>query len=341
MTENLDLKIAYIASNAFAEQCAVSLASLFENNKEFHSISVCIIEDHFSERNKERLLQLAQKFSRQVQFAVMPEPAEYFGSPLFSVHNVGHTFARMILGDLLPADWSKVICLDSDMLVLGSLTELWNTDISEYYIAGVENGVGDKVMTRMLGVRPGTLYCNSGLGYVNLDAVRRDGIEEKYVDYMKRIFQKGGRLSAYEEEVINKCCYPRILRLDYKYNVMSINLVMDYDEFMEFRGAGHFYSREEVEEAVKDPVIVHSANLFYTKKRMWEKDSDAPYTEEYFKYRKMTGWAEEPAIKGNRNTKQRFMKGIWHVLPRRAAFRLASFVRNEVRPLLVKQRDDE
>lgn len=341
MAEDPNLKIAYIASDAFAEQCAVSIASLFDNNREFDSISVCVIEDRFSAESKERFLHLAERFGREVTFAAMPDPVEFFGDQNFSIQNVGHTFARLILGDLLPKEWKKVICLDSDMLVLGSLKELWSTDISAYYIAGVENGVGDKVMTRMLGVKPGTLYCNSGLGYVNLEAIRRDGIEKKYVEYMRSAFQNGRKISAYEEEVINKCCYPKVLKLDYKYNVMSINLVMDYDEFIKFRGAGHFYTPEEVEAAVKDPVIVHSANLFYTRKRMWEKDSDAPYTEEYFKYRRMTEWADDPVIMGNRTFKQRFMKEVWHLMPRKVAFWAASVVRNDVRPILTKQRDDE
>lgn len=335
------LRVAYISSGAFAEQCAVSLASLFSNNTDFEEIEAVIIEDGISDQDKCRLLDLASKFGRKLDFITMPDPAQYYGSEKFSQKHVGHTYARMILGEILPQTWDRVLCLDSDMLILGSLKDLWNTDISDYYIGGVENGVGDKVMVSQLGVRPGTLYCNSGLGYVNLSAVRKDGIENKYREYMNSVFDSGRKLLAYEEEVINKCCYPKILRLPYKYNVMTINLVFTYDEFMSFRGAGAFYSEQEVNEAIRDPIIAHVANLFYIKKRMWEKDSDAPFTDEYMKYRGMTGWADLPAIDEKKTFRQLFMKHIWHMMPRRMALAAAAFIRNHVRPLLSKIRDDE
>ena len=46
---------------------------------------------------------------------------------MFSIKNLGHTFAHMIVGQLLPEGIDRVLCIDSDMLILDNLYDLWST----------------------------------------------------------------------------------------------------------------------------------------------------------------------------------------------------------------------
>ena len=52
---NRELKAVYCVSDLFAEPCAVSMASLFENNREFEQITVFVIQDGMTQENQERL----------------------------------------------------------------------------------------------------------------------------------------------------------------------------------------------------------------------------------------------------------------------------------------------
>ena len=122
---------------------------------------------------------------------------------------------------------------------------------------------------------------------------------------------------------------------------MTVNLVMDYDSFIEFRSAVNYYSREEMAEALANPTIIHAINTFYIKKRIWEYKSDSPYAELYTQFRNITPWRDLPRIKQRKTIKQLLMKQIWHMMPQKVAFKLAAFVRNQIRPRMSKKRDDE
>lgn len=335
------MNVAYFCSDLFAEPCAVSIASLFENNKEFDEIEVFIIHDKISTGNQNRINIIAETYNRQIFFIPMPEPEEYFKDKKFSIATLGHTFGRMIIGNLLPDDVTRVICLDSDTLILDSLYKLWNIDLKNCYIAGVEGAPGVEIMKKTLHIEPGTLYCNAGLFLMDLVAIRHDKIEIKYQEYIKKTFNSGKLLGFYEEEVINKCTYPKILKLPPEYNLQTISIVMDYDSFIKFRGAINYYTKEEMEKAIEHPVVVHAINTFYVQKRIWEKDSDSPYASEYTYYRSKTPWEGMPQIESNRSAKQMLMKKIWHIMPKKVAFWTAALVRNKIRPFLSKQRDDE
>lgn len=335
------LIVAYFVSDLYAEQCGVSLCSLFESNKDFRDIIVYIVEDNISSLNKDRLDELSKAYGRKIEYISLPDPQEFFEDDRFTIKSLGHTFAHMIVGGILPNEIDRVLCIDSDMLVLDSLQEMWNTNLEDYYIAGCEGAPGSVALEKEMGIDPSHVHCNGGLMLINLEAVRRDKIEEKYKNYIQSVFSQGKALAAYEEEVINKCCYPKIYILPARYNLMTISLVMGYKEFIKFRGATNFYSEEEFNEAVSNPAIVHALNNFYVRKRYWEKDSDSPYADVYLEYRALTPWKDLPLIEGNRGFKQRFIKAFWHWLPRGMAFWLAAFVRNRIRPLMVSKRDDE
>lgn len=42
-------------------------------------------------------------------------------------YDLGHTYARMALAEILPSNVDRVLSLDSDTLVLDSIQEMYNT----------------------------------------------------------------------------------------------------------------------------------------------------------------------------------------------------------------------
>ena len=126
-----------------------------------------------------------------------------------------------------------------------------------------------------------------------------------------------------------------------KYNLMTLEQVLSYQEVLKFREPIHYYTEQEIEEAKKNPVITHTTNFFYIRKRIFEENSDHPMRAQYEKYRVLTPWKDDAAMTTNPNFKQKLVKNIWHIMPRKMALRVANYVRNEVRPMLEKKRDDE
>lgn len=333
--------VVYCSSDLFSEVCAVAMTSLFENNKHFKSISVFVIDDAISEKNKKRINSIAKKYSRNVVFIPLPVASEFYGDERFNLKSLGHTYARMILGDIIPTEVERIISLDSDTMVLGKIDELWNTEMGDHPIAGVDDCMGKVALVKTQHLPANCAHCNAGMFLIDLSIWRKENWTNKFFLYMKGLFDKGIALGGYEEEVMNKLLHKRMLVLPPKFNLMTLEQVLSYKEIWKFRQPVHYYTEKEIQEAKNHPVITHTTNFFYIRKRIFEEGSDHPQRKNYVKYRKLTPWATEPAMSMNSTFKQRIQKNIWHWMPRFMAIKVANFVRNEVRPRLEKKRDDE
>lgn len=335
------MNVVYCCSDLFSEVCAVSIVSLYENNKHIDSIDVYVIDDAISEKNKTRILEMAQFYDRNVTFIPLPDPSEFYHDPRFTIQSLGHTYARMILGDVLPEAVEKVISLDSDTMVLGKIDELWNVDMGEHPIAGVDDCMGKVALVKTQHLKADAVHCNAGMYVMDLNTWRKENWTNRFFEYIKSLFDKGYSLGGYEEEVITKVLGERMMVLPPKFNLMTLEQVLTYKELLRFRQPLHYYSEAEIEEAKRHPIITHTTNFFYVRKRIFEENSDHPMRPQYEKYRAMTPWKNEPPMTVHSTVKQRFQKNVWHWMPKSTAILLGRFVRNEIRPLLSKKRDDE
>lgn len=336
-----EVNVVYCSSDLFAEVCAVSIVSLFENNRNMERINVYVIDDSISEKNKKRIKEIGIQYSREIYFVEMPNPATFYEDERFTISSLGHTYARMILGDVIPKNVERIISLDSDTLVLGQIDELWSCDMGTHPIAGVDDCMGRVALVKTQHLNADAIHCNAGMYLIDLKTWRDEGWTQRFFKYIKSLFDKGIALGGYEEEVITKVVGPRMKILHPKFNLMTLEQVLSYEELIRFREPINYYSEEQIFEARTNPIITHTTNFFYVRKRIFEEKSDHPMRKEYEKYRMLTPWRDEPPMEVHATLKQRLFKDIWHMMPRKMALKVANFVRNEVRPRMKKKRDDE
>lgn len=98
-----------------------------------------------------------------------------------NAHENKMIMSRCWLSKILNED--KVLYLDIDTLVLGSLEDLWNTDIENYAIAAWaedknESLVAEYFMTPRRRMRK-SKYVNSGVVLFNLKFIREHGIDDQ------------------------------------------------------------------------------------------------------------------------------------------------------------------
>lgn len=335
------VNVVYCSSDLFAEVCAVSIVSLLENNKHLREINIFIVDDKITGDNKKKILAMTQKYDRNVYFIPMPNPSEFYHDGRFTIKSLGHTYARMILGDIIPYEIERIISLDSDTMVLNKIDELWNTDMREYPIAGVDDCMGRVALVKTQHLKEDSTHCNAGMYLINLSAWREEGWTGQFHQYITHLFDKGIALGGYEEEVITQVVGERMMVLPPKFNLMTLEQVFTYKELLKFRGPVKYYMEEEIAEAKAHPVITHTTNFFYVRKRIYEENSDHPMRPQYEKYRALTPWKNEPSMRGNQTLKKKMQKNLWHMMPKSLAIVIGNYVRNEVRPRLEKKRDDE
>jgi lipopolysaccharide biosynthesis glycosyltransferase len=333
--------ISYCCSDLFAEVCAVSVISLFENNKGLESITVFIIDDKISDKNKNRFFEMASKYSRSVEFIPLPDPATFYNDSRFTIKSLGRTYARMILGSVLPKEYNYVLSLDSDTMILHSIEELLKTDLTGFAMAGVDDCMGSVALVKTQHMPADTAHCNAGMYLIDLDTWKKEDWTTLFFKYIKDLFDKDIALGGYEEEVMNKVLIGRIKILHPKFNLMTLEQVFSYDLIWKFRQPLSYYYKDDIDEALLNPVITHTTNFFYIKRRIFEDKSDHPMRSNYLKYRSITPWVDDPFMIIDRNFKQSVQKEFWHWMPIKIAVMIGAYVRNEIRPRLTKKRDDE
>ena len=336
-----EINVVYCSSDLFSEVCAVSIVSLFENNRNIKSINVFIVDDCISEKNRQRLTGMAESYGRNIVFIPLPDPSEFYNDSRFTVRTLGHTYARMILGDIIPESVERIISLDSDTMVLSSIDELWRWDMKEHPIAGVDDCMGRVALVKTQHLKEDSIHCNAGMYLIDLSVWRREKWTGLFYEYIRKLFDKGIALGGYEEEVITKIVGEKMMVLPPKFNLMTLEQVFTYEELIRFRQPVKYYSEEEINEAKTHPVITHTTNFFYIRKRIFEENSDHPMRPQYEKYRLLTPWKDDPPMTIKPTFKQKFQKSVWHMMPRSMAIDVGNYVRNEVRPRLQKKRDDE
>ena len=323
------MNVFYFSSDLFANVAATSMVSLMENNRSFDDIHFYMVDDGIKDENKKKLVEMVQTYNRKIDFIPAPDPCEMFRYPFKSRYQMGHSYVRMCIGRLLPESVDRVLCLDSDTLVLNDLTELWNMDMGNNILAGAVDCMNLKAYSRQFGLSGNEFYCNAGVILVNLEEWRKQNIEEKIIDVINK---KNGNVFFFEQTLMNYCCRDKVIKLHPKYNTYTLFYAFDYQNLLNWRKPTIFYTSQEIEEAKNNPSIVHLTRNFYMMSRPWVEGCDHPLTETYINFKQKTPWPQ--LSKDTRTASQITKYKVWHYIPQNLLCRAASIIYNGIRPKL-------
>lgn len=324
------MNVFYFTSDLFVSVAATSIVSIMENNKTANEIYFYVIDDGIIEENKRKLTELVRSYGRSVTFIGAPDPCELFDFPFQNRYQMGHSYVRMAIGTLLPNSVDRVIALDSDTLVNGNLSELWNMDLGDNIMAGVSDCLNLKAYQRQfLGLSGNEFYCNAGMFLIDLKKWREQKIEDSIRQVIRK---KNGNVFFFEQTLMNYACRGKIAKLHPKFNVYTLFYAFDYLNLMRWRKPTDFYTEQEVAEAKADPQIIHFTRNFYMLSRPWVVGCDHPLTEMYVQYKKLTPW--KTLDQDSRTAKQIIKYKLWHCIPQNILAAGAGFVYNTVRPKL-------
>ena len=117
------------------------------------------------------------------------------------------TYDRLTIGRILPSDVSRILWLDCDLLVLDDLSVLFDAEMKGAWALAVPDPLVRVVSSRFgvkeyraLGLAPSTAYFNAGVMVVDLDAWRREQVEERALDYLHRY---AAQVFFHEQEALN------------------------------------------------------------------------------------------------------------------------------------------
>ena len=295
----MTIPIALAADDNYMTQLFVAaqsamLSAAKDTKYEFH----ILLSEDISRSNMEKL-KCMRELNKRHDFIVHHLKDIYKGTTMRISHITNVTYYRLRLPSLL-AHAEKCIYLDSDSLVCQDLWGLFSTDISEKYIAGVRaprhyrtEEVIAETLSR-LEILSIDQYINTGVMVMNLERLRKDGMEDQFHHLIKNNYP------SQDEDIINKVCYGMIHILPPRYNIMPYGHLSESadDVYQNDPGLQRAYSIDEWKDCRLSPVIIHYA----TRYKPWN-DLSVNYANLWWKTAKELPFYEELLRRSSINLK--------------------------------------
>lgn len=342
--ERESMDILYSSSDSYAFLTGISILSLLDNNKNCDKIHIYIMDNHISSENKDKLVEVVNNYGRQVSFVPMPDMKELTGQEIDTRRWNISTFGRLYMASALPETVHKVLNIDCDTIIMDSIEPLWNTDMRGKVFGGMLECINDRYR-RNVGKSIGDYYMNGGIVFLNLDEVRAGDYEKKFTDYITKY---GSSLAYLDQDVLNGVVEQnKKIKLPMRYNVLSIYFYATYEQVMKIRRSKSesFYSKEEYEQSVQNPGLVHFTTCFLDGLRPWINGNQHPLLKRFIEYKEMSPWKDLPLKEDKRSGLVKLRTSMIRKAPRFVLCEVASFLHGVIIPeknyIEMKKREKE
>ena len=280
------MNVVYASNENYVRHMAVSMYSLFDNNRKEDAIDVYILSTGILPESKVKLDFIAKQFKRKISFIELDDIKGKIDYDINTGRFDISAMSRLFIGELLPQDIDRVLYLDCDTVVSKELTGLWNTNLKENIIAAALEPTIYKEVLKYLGMDERNPYYNSGVLLIDLKAWRDKNVGQGIIDYYKNI----NSVSLFcDQDAINGYLKGRIKTISPAYNLFTNYRYFSYDTLTKKAGWFRRIPRKVYEHAISHPRIVHFAG----DERPWKRYNLNPYRALYDIYLKLTPWADE------------------------------------------------
>ncbi len=227
---NNSVNIVYATNNNYIAYLAVSLASLIDNTSPDRNYRVIILETDVSDDNKNKILSM-QKENIDIDCVNTTSVLQNFNeNKLFChMHFSKEMYLRLFIPDILN-EIDKAIYLDCDTIIESDIAELFDIDISQFYIAAAKdfNSIINYDLypnvklyfDSAIKIPDINKYFNSGVLLMNLSELRKENLPQKagvLLDYYKEFLYP-------DQDLLNLICANKVLLLSNCWNyVFAIN----------------------------------------------------------------------------------------------------------------------
>ena len=222
MKTNKQIPIFFSIDDSYAPYLAVALNSAIKNSSPDRNYKAIILHQNLKPEHQKRL-SLLEKKNFEIEFYEMKQGLEtitdcssnYLRCDYFTLT----IYFRLFIATMFP-ELEKAIYIDSDVVVLGDLAELYDINLGENLIGACQDkSVADvpplvKYMEEYVGVKKEE-YINSGVLLINLEEFRRAEIEKRITKYVSTY---NFDTVAPDQDYLNFLCSGRICYLDKTWN---------------------------------------------------------------------------------------------------------------------------
>ena len=264
----MKINVCFISDNNYVKYLAVCMVSILKNANIEDKLRFYILGNNITDINKNEILKL--KKIKDCEITIIQITEQNFKElPNYNLEYITKTaYYRYLIADVLK-DIDKIIYLDSDVIVLSSLKNLFDENIENYYLAGVED-----ICYYFYNKFHCTNYknfINSGVLLVNLELWRKTNISKTLFDVTKK---EGNKHLFIDQNVINIVCGKKIKLLDLSWNIQRT--------FFEVNNLLYHPLKKQIIKSFKNIKIIHYTSI----KKPWI--SYTPLRKYFVKYSKFS-----------------------------------------------------
>ena len=215
------IPIFFAVDDEYIPFLAVTLQSIVEHSTDEYYYVIKILYTNISEENKEKI----NKYTKEninIEFVDLNYYIEKVKGKLYTRDYFSMTtYFRLFISNLYP-QYNKAIYLDSDIVLLTDVAELYNEDIGDNLVGAVpddiiqQNKVFQEYVEKVVGVASYKNYFNAGMLIMNLDQLRKNKFQEKFLYLLENVKYS----VVQDQDYLNRICKGRVKLLDLGWNVM-------------------------------------------------------------------------------------------------------------------------
>jgi lipopolysaccharide biosynthesis glycosyltransferase len=249
--------------NGFAQHASVMLASLFSHHPNCSFQVFILVPVDFSEENALKVVASVNTDSSAIKIIRVAD--NRVSDLKIDGHVTSATYLRLRMGDLLPATLGRVVYLDSDIIINGNVTELFEVDLLGFPFGAVPDAWVDqaKEVRTKIGLDANARYFNCGVLVIDLPRWIYVKLEERALSYCR---SHPDAITYWDQCALNHVVNGKFYLLDEKWNFQSTS------------------SRSGLNSAL----IVHFTGAV----KPWHIMCAHPLKHLYFKYSKKTVWMD-------------------------------------------------
>ena len=285
------IPIVLIADETYIKYTSVTIESIIQNSSKDNFYDIIILEDGSIDENFQKRICLNCPNNVSIRFFNASYYIRKYDFKNFWVKRLQLiTYLVGFIPEILE-NYKKALFLDSDILVLKDIANLYNVNVSDQYIAAIRDYVTTDVNMEHWDMKRDYIktlhkmknyknYFNSGVILYNLNAIRSDKeFVNKFISESK--FKHTNRVNL-DQDSLNFILEDKVMYLPANYN-FQYSLLYEYYSFLPQR------IKKIIDNVSKDIFILHYDGNY----KPWDMKKVDYLTDQWWMYARKTPFYEE------------------------------------------------
>lgn len=213
------LNVCFTVDEPFVQHACVTLHSLLISNQNL-KFNVYFFSFGITAVSKRKIELFSQAFRSRLRIDFIHTDISLVNGFKVTGHSSPVNYLRIFIPHLIP-EVSKVLYLDSDLIIVGSIKELFDLDLDSYCLAAVPTK--DLEMSKILDIADDA-YFNSGVLMLNLAYWKNHGITEKLKYF---ILENPHKIIYWDQDALNALLTHSYFKLEEKWNYTKLIAKLD------------------------------------------------------------------------------------------------------------------